>query len=91
MKNKDLRTFIIYLLMIWLFGLIGGYLILKDKYDEQLFINKTLYKVIENHEASYNELESQYNTDLYSCYTLLESCQVSNKSVCYVNGGWNCE
>jgi hypothetical protein len=89
--NNKLQTILIYLLFIWGFGLLGGYLLLKDKYDEQLYINKTLYKVIENHESNYNELESQYNTDLYSCYTLLESCQVSSKSECYVNGGWNCE
>ena len=89
--NNKLKTILIYLLFMWGFGLLGDYLLLKDKYDEQLYINKTLYKVIENHEFNYNELESQSNTDLNSCYTLLESCQVSSKSECYVNGGWNCE
>jgi hypothetical protein len=67
-----------------------GCMIFEDKYKEQLFINNTLYNVIESHEKAYNELEKQYNYDLSSCHILLESCQNVNKD-CLVNGGWNCE
>ena len=93
MKNK-MRTIIIYLLIVWGFGFIGGYIFTKDKYQEQLDINNNLYHVIQDKDKSYYELEQmmiEYRWLYEDCQTQFGDYQDKVEAGCYVNGGWNCE
>ena len=91
MKNNNLVPIIVYMLFMFGMGAGFGCMIFEDKYKEQLFINNTLYNVIEEYERSYDELEAKMISDLNSCYSLVEACQYSATNECFVNGGWNCE
>lgn len=76
MKNK-MRTVIIYLLVIWGFGFIGGVMFMGNKYEKL--------------RTNYDILEIQYKRDLEDCQTTLGDYQDKVEAGCYVNGGWNCE
>ena len=91
MKNNNLIPIIVYILFMFGMGVGIGCMIFEDKYKEQLYINNTLYNVIESHEKAYDELEVMMKKDLNSCYSLVESCQYAATNKCFVNGGWNCE
>ena len=93
MKNK-MRTIIIYLLIVWGFGCIGGIMLMTDKYQEQLKINNNLYHVIQSKDNAYDELEQmmiEYRWKYESCQTMFGDYQDKVEAGCYVNGGWNCE
>ena len=91
MKNSNLVPIIVYMLFMFGMGVGFGCMFFEDKYKEQLYINNTLYNVIERHEKAYDKLENMMKNDLNSCYSLVESCQYAATNDCFVDGGWTCE
>ena len=91
MKERKIIAIAIYLIMMWGFGFIGGYIFMEDKYQEQKYINEIVYKAYEELRNSYDVLEIQYKRDLESCYTQFGDYQDRVEAGCYINGGWNCE
>ena len=83
MKNK-MRTIIIYLLVMWGFGCIGGIMLMTDKVEDL----KNKYFELEK---EYDILEIQYKRDLEDCQTMFGDYQDKVEAGCFVNGGWNCE
>lgn len=95
MTNRQIRVIVIYMLMVGLcaFALgreIGVNQQLK-KYEEQKYINESVFKAYEELRNNYDILEIQYKRDLEACYTTLGNYQDKVEAGCYVNGGWNCE
>ena len=77
MKNK-MRTIIIYLIIVWGFGVFGGIMFMEDKYQEQLDINNTLYHAMQDKDKAYYELEQkmiEYRWKYESCQTLFGDYQ----------------
>ena len=90
MKNK-IKTTIIYLLVMWGFGVFGGIMFMEDKYQEQKNINESIFNAYEELRNSYDVLDIQYKRDLEDCQTMFGDYQDKVESGCFVNGGWNCE
>lgn len=79
MTNRELRIVIIYMLMFGLctfaFGRSVGVSQQLSKYEEQKYINESVYKAYEELKTNYDILEIQYKRDLEDCYTQLGDMQ----------------
>jgi len=90
MKNK-LYVIVIYLIMMWGFGFVGGYIFMQEKLEEQKYINETVFKAYEDLRNNYDILEIQFKRDLEDCQTMFGDYQDKVEAGCFVDGGWNCE
>ena len=82
MKNKTWIEWIIIIycsfvagLMIYCIGHIIGFNKIKNQYEEQIYINESIYKTYEELRTNYDILEIQYKKDLDDCYQQMGDMQ----------------
>ena len=75
MKNKGLIPLAIYMLMMFGVGFGFGYVIIEGKYQEQLYINESIYQTYEGLRNNYDVLEKEYKWQLDSCYQQMGDMQ----------------
>ena len=79
MTNKQVRVVIIYMLIFGLCTFATGRYMGSEqqikKYEEQKYINESVYKAYEELRNNYDILEIQYKRDLESCYQQMGDMQ----------------